>query len=129
MTTPPVCILVVEDDPQINYVLRALLADEAILALSAASLREARNHIRTRNVLGVVLDYSLPDGCADELLRELSQAEHPPGVVLASAHPGAIPLAIRYGLACIRKPLDFEVVLAVVRSFLAGKNQPQPPRD
>lgn len=128
LVEPLVSILVVEDDREINHVIRELLADEKISTLGATSLREAWNHIRTRNVIGVILDYSLPDGVADQLLAELEKATHPPGVVLASAHPNAAEVAKRYGITCLRKPLDLDVVLATVRGFIAGEGQPMRPR-
>jgi DNA-binding response OmpR family regulator len=125
--TPVVCILIVEDDPTVSAALRGLLADEAIATLSATSLREARNFVRTRNVIGVLLDYTLPDGTAADLLRDLTNAEYPPGVVIASAHPDAQRIAKQFSIECIRKPLDLDVVLAAVRGFIAGTGQPVAP--
>ncbi len=108
--------------------IRDLLADEAIDAIGAASLGEARRCLSTQPIVGVVLDYTLPDGTADDLLDELASDAHAPGVVLASAHPRAGEAARRYRVPVIKKPLDLEELLAVVRSFIAGDAQPTPPR-
>lgn len=123
MPTPLLCILIVEDDPEINRVIRELLADEAIAAISATSLAEARHHLATSNILGVVLDYSLPDGTGDQLLDDLAGSAYAPGVVLATAHPDGNAIAKRYGIPVIRKPLDLDVLLAAVRVFIEGKGK------
>jgi len=121
---PTPLVLIVEDDRVTNTAIRDLFADDAIATLTATSLREARNYIRTRNVVGVVLDYALPDGTADELLNDLAHATHPPGVVIASANPSAMEIAKRFGIGCIRKPLDLEALLETVRGFIAADAAP-----
>jgi len=124
VTTALACILIVEDDRDVNAAIRGLLADEAIAAISATSLEEARQHLATEVIVGVVLDYSLPDGTAEHLLDELAVSPYAPGAVLTSGHPNAVEIAKKYNIPFIRKPLDLDVLLSAVRLFLAGQSHP-----
>jgi DNA-binding NtrC family response regulator len=117
-------ILIVEDDHDMNAAIRGLLADEAIAALSATSLKDAREYLATEVIVGVVLDYTLPDGTAEHLLDELAAAPYAPGAVLTSAHPNAVEIANLYRIPFIRKPFDLDVLLSAVRLFLAGQSHP-----
>ena len=118
-------ILIVEDDAVTNETIRLLLADEAIEAVGAVSLAQARSQLaESTGVVGIVLDYTLPDGTAEELLGELAATPYSPGVVLISGHPHAKDTARRFGIPLIKKPFDIDALLGAVRVFVAGKAQP-----
>jgi len=123
--TPLLRILIVEDDAATNLAIRQLLADEAIDAVGTVSLEQARHQLaESRGIVGVVLDYTLPDGTAEDLLTELAATPYAPGVVLTSGHPHARETAKRFGIPLIKKPFDLETLLAAVRVFVDGKAQP-----
>jgi len=64
-------VLVVEDDPEIRYLLEAILAADDREILSAANGAEARRHFEAGGIGLVVLDLILPDVDGRSLLAQL----------------------------------------------------------
>ena len=125
MAVPP--ILVVEDDAAIRTILCELLTDEGIPVVAVESLAEARHHLATTEVSGVILEHIVDDGTADFLLDELKGSSTPPPVVLVSGDPAAVAIANQYGVAFKRKPFDADDLLAAVEAMHEGKGCPPRP--
>jgi CheY-like chemotaxis protein len=64
-------LLVVEDDPEIRYLLTTVLAGDGREILAAESGREARLHLEKGDLDLVVLDLILPDVDGRSLLTEM----------------------------------------------------------
>lgn len=123
MASPP--ILVVQGDAELRTILCALLVAEGIEVVAADSLADARAHLATSPVSGVLLDHVVEDGSAPELLDELKTVTSPPPVVLVSGDPAAVDIAKRYGVGFARKPFDAHVVIAAVEAMQEGRGRPK----
>jgi CheY-like chemotaxis protein len=112
-------VLVVEDDFDLCDALVPILEYEGHRVVSAANGREALDRLQTMPRPSVILlDLMMPvmDGeqFRAEQLRDPSLASIP--VVVLSAHAQAEERAARIGaVACLRKPLDIDVLLDQVR--------------
>lgn len=78
-------LLIVDDDPGIATLLRAVLTKEGFpTPRHVATGREALTAAADADV--VLLDHDLPDIMGTEVLRHLTSWSHPPSVVLITAH-------------------------------------------
>ncbi|PIR15135.1 MAG: hypothetical protein COV48_16045 [Elusimicrobia bacterium CG11_big_fil_rev_8_21_14_0_20_64_6] len=107
-------ILVVEDEEDISEFLRYILENENFTVKTAASLAEARTHLKGGLPSAVLLDRGLPDGDGLEICRELKGAGTMPQVLVLSARKDAA--EVSEGLAAgadhyITKPFQFIDVL------------------
>lgn len=91
MTTAPLSVMVVDDEPLARSRLRRLLADctapAATVVAEAANAVDAMARLAHTEVDAVLLDIQMPgmDGLA--LAAALAQRARPPAVVFVSAHP------------------------------------------
>lgn len=112
-------LLVVEDDPEIAYLLRAVLAGEGREVVVARTGQQARSVLEAGDVDLVVLDLILPDVDGRSLLTQVR--EHPrtaavPVVVLtARSGPDTRQDCYRLGAdSFVEKPFDPEALVADV---------------
>lgn len=119
--------LVVEDDDTIREALSLTLQSEGFDTREAATLSEARAALDVEQPTVVVLDLMLPDGRGDELLSELARASHSPPTVLVSASPDAPDIAMRYGIAWMRKPFDLDRLIGALKQAIARGRSPSVP--
>jgi CheY-like chemotaxis protein len=120
----PLAVLVVEDDDELRAFLRAALEDDGFTVLAAphgaAALALLRRHPRPDVVL---LDLRLPvlDGAAfARAFRRLPESDAPL-VVLTAADDAGRRAAEVGAAALLRKPVDLDALLAVIRTHAAGK--------
>ena len=120
-------VLVVEDDRALSDCFCMLLDEERYRATAASSLAEARKSLAATEFVCVVLDFNLPDGTGEELLREFAQESSRPRFVLVSAATAARVIAETFSIPYIRKPFDIDELLAAVddarRSSLEGPSR------
>lgn len=77
-------VLVIEDDPEIQYILAAILADEGREIVGVQTGAEARSELERRHLDLVILDLILPDVDGRTLLSELR----------ASRRTAAVPVVV-----------------------------------
>lgn len=116
--------MVVEDEADIRNAIRQLLTDEGYDVAVAGDLDAARRRLIAQRMHCIVLDLGLPDGTADELVRDLARSPDAPAVVVMSAAINAAEIARHYGVLYLRKPFELELVLAAVK--VASSQQMRP---
>jgi diguanylate cyclase (GGDEF)-like protein len=117
--TGPQRILVVEDDPEIRYLLTTILVGEGREVLSAATGAEGRSRLEAGDVDLVVLDLILPDVDGRSLLSQMrDRAETAPvQVIVVTARGGPEARQDGYALgadAFVEKPFDPDELAADV---------------
>ena len=124
MTTQTQSILVVEDNPGVVLVLRMMLEDEGYQVLSAASVREALEILRTRPVDLVLTDaFSPTPQSALDSVEPLIDAAGATPVALMTGHQVSREEAGARGYcAVIDKPFDYDTLLDQIRGCLAGSD-------
>jgi CheY-like chemotaxis protein len=122
MNTSAKRILIVEDDPDITFVLVALL-EEVGYAVSTAERGEELAHLDTSALPDlIVLDLYLSGLDGRQIARQLKgqEATRQIPIVMLSAHPDAPQDAKDAGAdAFLAKPFDLDMVLQTVNTFLA----------
>lgn len=119
-------ILVVEDDPEVQEVLRVALTADGYSVESATNARDAIDHLRSHaDTRAVVLDLLLPDVDGAEFrriqLRDRSLAWIPVVVMSAAIDAERLAREVRAD-AFVQKPVDLdELRRALV--LAAGKNR------
>ncbi len=87
-------VLVVEDEPVVRFGIRDFLESRGFSVQEAASLEQARALFQRERPDAIVIDYSLPDGNALDLLPEVQGVDPQLPVVVLTGH-GSIDLAVR----------------------------------
>lgn len=83
MAEPLIRLLIVEDDPDIAYVLKAMIDDRFNAAVElAGSIATAQENLGSGDFDVVLLDYRMPDGDGLRLLEEINSSPDPPPVIL-----------------------------------------------
>lgn len=123
-------VLLVEDNLKILDANRRILAEDGIVALTAASLADARRCLQDHAPDVVVLDIMLPDGDGLEFLSELRESCDAPVLFLTAKGEKSDRLAgLRAGgNDYITKPYDIDEFLARVKAFLhlvSSRSAPQ----
>ena len=124
--TPPLTILVVDDEPLLRWSIAALLrrgGDAVIEAASAADARDAMNRT-TERIDVVLLDYRLSDSNDLGFLQEVRHRLPQSAVALMTAcgTPETVQRALDLGACCIlSKPFDMgEVEILVAHARRLG---------
>ncbi len=132
-------ILIVEDDPGTADLLHQLLTEEGYRVAEVATNKAAYESVRAQIPDMILLDFMLPDGPSDQVVRKLRAWLHEemPPVVLMTAHDpdrnaalmdaaGVIPKrefdhAAGEAEATLRKPFtpNIDIVLETARRVLA----------
>ena len=116
-------VLVVDDEAGLRRLVRRCLEPEGIEILEAASIAEAREQTRARDVDLVLLDLSLPDGDGLDLCREWTQTDATapvPIMIMTGAGAGdALRAAYEAGATdFVTKPFEPDVLRYRVRYLL-----------
>jgi len=114
-------ILLVEDNINILHSNRRILEHGGLTVLTAETLREAREHLKTGTPDVVVLDIMLPDGDGLEFMRELRESCSAPVLFLTAKDSPDEKLAglCAGGNDYITKPYDIKEFRQRVLNFLA----------
>jgi len=87
-------ILLVDDEPSIRFAIRDFFELQGYEVVEADSCAAGRAAFHNNAPDAVILDYSLPDGTALDLLPVFRAADPSAPVILLTAH-GSIDLAVR----------------------------------
>lgn len=104
----------VEDDPDINEIVRELLDAEGYETVCVSLLLEAREKIVSFDPECLIVDLNLPDGNAGELIEELARGPTRRNVVIMSASHRAGEVARRFSVPLVKKPFDLGALIAAV---------------
>lgn len=116
--------VIAEDDADLRTVLSILLASEGWQVSDGATLDEARRLIDERAPQLLILDLPLSHEVAADLLAELACRTDAPVTVVLSGHDHLEVVAGRYGVACARKPVDVDELMATIDRALARSRRP-----
>lgn len=122
-------ILVVEDEPQISQVLRRFFGKKGYDTITAGSCAEAEKVWESAMPDLAILDYTLPDGNALELIPRLRAANQIVPIVILTGH-GSIDLAVqavKLGAdQFLTKPVDLESMWATIeKALMNNRNHKQ----
>ena len=104
-------LLIVEDDPDIRALIRALLRKESTTIVEAADGERAMDELQRNEYDAVILDIMLPRHNA-ELIRTLP---HRPRVIVVSAIARHFTEAFEADCIVLQKPFNNEELLAALR--------------
>ncbi len=114
-------IMIVDDDPAIRFGLRDFLEAKGFRIEEAASCEAARTTFRISQPDLAILDHSLPDGTAIELLPQLKAIDPDVPLLILTAY-GSIDLAvqaIKLGAEqFLTKPVELPALLSIVERLI-----------
>jgi two-component system, NtrC family, nitrogen regulation response regulator GlnG len=118
-------LLVIDDEPSVQYAFRRVFGDERVTVLAAQTAAEGRARAAADRPDVIVLDIQLPDGSGLELFRELHAADPKRPVLFVTAH-GTTETAIEAmkggAFDYLVKPLDLDRLSALLgRAFDAAR--------
>jgi DNA-binding response OmpR family regulator len=113
-------ILHVEDDPDLQRVVAAIVARDAEVE-AAATLAEARNRLAEASFDLVILDLALPDGSGMDLLPLLGSLTPSTPVLIFSAHEVDGEVADRVASVLVKSQTSNRKLLETIRSVLASR--------
>jgi DNA-binding NtrC family response regulator len=121
-------ILVVDDEPSIRFALRDYLEAKGWLVEEADSCRGAQDAFRAFRLDAAVVDYSLPDGNALEMLPRLKALDSGVALVILTGH-GTIDLAVRAikegADHFLTKPVELPTLLVILERLLENQRNRQ----
>ena len=117
-------VLVVDDEPDIVFMIKVILRSEGYDVAVASGVEEARAQLLDNDPNLVLLDLRLSDGEGWDVLRDLrdeGRLDRVPVVVLsAHASPGTIRRALDEGAkGYVTKPFITSELVGTVRRFIA----------
>src|SRR5579885_3538144 len=118
-------LLVIDDEPSVQYAFRRVFGDEGVTVLAAQTAAEGRARAAADRPDVIVLDIQLPDGSGLDLFRELHQADPKRPVIFITAH-GTTETAIEAmkggAFDYLVKPLDLDRLSGLLgRAFDAAR--------
>ena len=118
-------VLIVDDEPDIVFMIKVILRSEGFDVVPASSVAEARAQLSNDDPDLVLLDLRLSDGEGWEVLddlREGGRLERTPVVILsAHASPRTIEKAMERGAASyVTKPFITSELIGTVRSTISN---------
>jgi len=122
--------LIVDDEPEMCWVLEQVLRKSGFACLRALSGQEALSLIAAHDFRMIFLDAKLPDVEGLELAKNILHNHPGIDIVMVSGYfyrdDVTIERAMSSGLirAFISKPFDHEEILGIIRTRLAGASSP-----
>ncbi|HEX6095203.1 MAG TPA: sigma-54 dependent transcriptional regulator [Thermoanaerobaculia bacterium] len=117
-------VLIVDDESAIRTALRKFLTAHGFEVAEAMSCQGAIERVRSTSPDAIVLDYSLPDGTALDVLPELRNAGSTAATVVLTAH-GSIDIAvaaIREGADhFLTKPIELPALLVILERLIQSQ--------
>lgn len=115
----PIQILIVEDDPDINHLLRRILENEGYAVTAAFSGSEARLLLNRDAFDLIVLDLMLPGATGEELVAEIRKGKTTPILIISAKGQEDKLQVLKMGADdFISKPFDVEEVAVRAYSLL-----------
>jgi DNA-binding response OmpR family regulator len=112
-------ILVVEDDPLVASSVKGVLEDEGYEAEIARTVAEANARFLARPPALILLDWNLPDGSGEDVVRAVRPRDASVPIVVMSAQREAI--VDSYAVEArdrLSKTFDLDRLVALVRRYL-----------
>jgi DNA-binding response OmpR family regulator len=109
-------VLIVEDAADVRDVLQEILQSGFYAVTPAATIKEAREVLRSSHVDLVLVDSILPDGRGDEIILTAADLSVPS--IMMSGYPQEIACMENSGGAYLAKPFKSSVLLAEIRRIL-----------
>lgn len=112
--------LILEDDEAFAETLRTILKDLGLDSAWSRTVEEARVIVETRAVAIVIVDLELGEHRGRHLLDDLATLPQAPPMLVVSGAADAAAIAKEFGLACVKKPFELEMLaaaIAVTRGF------------
>jgi signal transduction histidine kinase/DNA-binding response OmpR family regulator len=114
-------ILIVDDYPDIVFLLRDFLEEQGFSTLTAGSAAELRQMVTEHDIALILLDIGLPDANGTELLSELKKEDPDIAIIMLTAVTD-----LQTALDCIRrgaddyltKPIKFSALLGTLHQIL-----------
>ncbi|MBQ7017531.1 MAG: response regulator transcription factor [Bacteroidales bacterium] len=119
-------ILIVEDEPQLQEVIRRTLEKERYVVESAGSLAEALEKTGVYDYECILLDIMLPDGSGLTLLEELKKLKKKENVIIISAKDSIEDKIAGLDLGAddyLAKPFHIAELVARVRSVIRRRHR------
>ena len=117
-------VLILDDEAGVRFGLRDFLETKGFHVDEAANCAAAEAMFRARRPDVAILDYSLPDGNALELLPKLKALDDAVPLVILTGH-GTIDLAVRAvkegAEHFLTKPVELPALLVIVERLLEGR--------
>jgi CheY-like chemotaxis protein len=119
------CILVVDDEPEIRHLISQLLIDEGYTVAQATNGREALDYLQAADSLPclILLDMMMPilNGWDFPHARQCDSVVQAIPVVLVSAYPALAVAAAPLGVqGALDKPIKLDRLLAGVQRYCSG---------
>ena len=112
-------VLVVDDEPALRAVLRAVLHDEGYAVLEAAHGRAMLELLERERPDLVLMDVMMPGGDGREAFRELRARAHLPRVPVVMMSAAVRPEGLDPSIAAfVRKPFDIDHMAALVAELI-----------
>ena len=111
-------VLVVEDDAMIAAAIRGALEDEGYEVDVAGTVAEANTLFERRPPAMILLDWNLPDGSGEDVVRAVRPLNPSVPIVVMSAARDAI--VASYAIEArdrLSKPFELERLVALVRRY------------
>ncbi len=110
--------MIVEDDRSSRIALSALLRSCGYHIRAASSAEEALNALKVNYPSVIIVDLNLPGMDGMQLIRLLQEADAAIFPILVSANEvdAALSQLRQYGVTYLRKPIDFDDLLRLVRA-------------
>lgn len=117
-------LLVVEDDPDIRALIRALLRKEATTIVEAADGERAIDELKHHEFDAVILDIMLPRHNGFEVAELIRTLPHRPRVIVVSAIARHFADAFESDCIVLQKPFSNDELLAALRGESVQRPQP-----
>ena len=125
---PRTRVLVVDDEPGVRFGMRDALEAKGFQVDEAATCQAAEAMFRSRRPDVAILDYSLPDGNALDLLPRLRALDDSVPLVVLTAH-GSIDLAVRAvkegAEHFLTKPVELPALVVILNRLLEAQRSRQ----
>lgn len=111
-------VVIVEDDPVIATAIRGALEDEGYEAVVVASVAAANQEFERGMPSLILLDWNLPDGSGEDVVRAVRPRNASVPIVVMSAARDAI--VASYAIEArdrLSKPFDLDRLVGVVRRY------------
>lgn len=124
-----VCILILEDDEALRRLMKLMLEREGFRVLDAIHGQQGLDLIADQGLPDIALvDLMMPVMNGDEFIRAVKAKGWQLPAVFVSASPEAQEVCAQMGLACVKKPYDFAVLLATILGELESAAATGPAR-
>lgn len=115
-------LLIVEDEFSLRRLMRLMLEREGFLVRDAANGQEALDSIAEHGLPDVALvDLMMPVMNGQEFIAEVRAQQRNLPAIFVSASPEAQEVCTQLGIACVRKPYDFQVLLSAIETLLVER--------